>query len=73
LNGQYSIAAKQGPAIGVNRVEIHWSRKTGRKTRYDPNMDEYKEAIPTRFNSDSKLTVDLQPGNNRKDLHLKSR
>jgi hypothetical protein len=71
--GDYSIPAKQGPAIGNNRVEIHWSRKTGNRARHDPKMDEYREAIPDQFNRNSQLRVDVKPGENRLDFPLKTK
>jgi hypothetical protein len=74
--GQYSIPAKTGPAVGVNRVEIYWPRKTGRKRPTTPPMpalDEYLEAIPARYNSKSELTTELKPGRNQTDFALKSK
>ena len=44
--------------------EIHWSRKTGRKTSYNPRMDEHRAAAPNCCNRDSKLQVNLKPGKN---------
>lgn len=63
-NGRYSIPATAGPMIGKNRVEIRWPRKTGRKNPADPNLDEYAEAIPDRYNANSELQVEVRPGNN---------
>ena len=31
--GQYSISVDNGPVVGSNRVEIHASKKTGRKVQ----------------------------------------
>ena len=61
-NGSYSIPADQGLKPGKYRVEISWHKPTGRKIpSADPGMtiDETREAIPAKYNSDSTLTVDL--------------
>jgi len=70
--GTYAISAHQGPAPTANRVEIHWTRRTGRKSPYFPEMDEYREAIPDRYHRDSQLQVEVKPGENRLDFELKS-
>ncbi len=69
--GEYSLPASRGPALGPNRVEIRWPRKTGRKAPYDPQMDEMREAIPDRYNRESELRVDVKPGRNRLDFELR--
>ncbi len=71
--GNYSIPALQGPAVGANLVKIHWPRKTGRKTRYDPNMDEFEEAVPNRYHRNSELKVNLKPGKNEANFQLLSK
>ena len=76
--GRYSIPADQGPALGSNRVEIHWIRKTGRKIRSVPpappgEMEEKAEVIPARYNSRSELEVQVQQGENTFDFKLESR
>ena len=68
--GEYSLSASRGPAVGPNRVEIRWPRKTGRKAPYDPQLDEMREAIPDRYNRESELRVDVKPGRNRLDFEL---
>lgn len=59
VKGVYSIEHRNGPAPGNNRVEIHWPRKTGRKSPYAPDIDEYSEAVPDRYHRDSELRIDL--------------
>lgn len=74
--GRYTIPASSGPAIGANRVEIHWYRKTGKKV---PGLvpgrenDVLAEAIPDRYHAKSELTADVKPGNNEFDFSLKSK
>jgi hypothetical protein len=73
VTGEYSLDASRGPSLGLNRVEIRWPRKTGRKAPYDPNVDELREAVPDRYNCDSKLEVEVKPGKNPFDFTLRSR
>ena len=71
--GNYSIPAKNGPAIGTNRVEIRWTLKTGRMLPAvppSPAREEVVEAIPTRYNSKSELKAELNPGKNTVDFQL---
>ena len=77
-NGRYEFSAKLGPAIGRNRVEIRAMRKTGKMVpkafgRPGEMVPEQVEAIPPRFNSESKLTVEIKPGDNTADFDLSSR
>ena len=68
--GEYSLDVSRGPAVGPNRVEIRWLRKTGRKSPYDPHLDEMREAVPDRYNSDSELRVEVKSGANQFDFKL---
>ncbi|MEO2049437.1 MAG: hypothetical protein ABGX16_23005 [Pirellulales bacterium] len=70
--GRYTIV-EHGPVIGLNRVEIHGYRRTGKKM---PNIagvsldkpPKVVEAlipyIPPRYNTASELTVEILPGEN---------
>jgi hypothetical protein len=76
--GRYSIRAEQGPVVGRNRVEIHASRKTGRKVQApmsDPGVmtDEIAEAVPARYNTQSTQEIDVQPGSNVQDFAMASK
>ena len=77
--GRYSIAAREGPAIGTSRVEIRWTRKTGRKipaiapAPRGSFTEETIEAVPTRYNSQSELEVEIQRGDNTRDFKLDPR
>jgi len=66
--GEYSIAADKGPVLGTHRVEIRAYRKTGRKLPpKPPNPSETEETvpyIPAQYNSESTLTVEIEPGKN---------
>lgn len=76
--GRYSIPAAQGPAVGQNRVEIHASRKTGKKVP-DPygepgqTMEQSVEAVPQQYNAQSTLVREVKPGNNPLDFDLSTR
>jgi len=72
--GRYSIPARQGPAIGVNRVEIRWTRKTGKKMSLPGGMiiDEQEEAVPARYNVQSELQAEIKRGKNTHDFPLES-
>jgi hypothetical protein len=75
-DGSYLIPAKTGVTLGLNRVEIYASRKTGRKVRSPPPakdlVDEIVEAIPARYNKKSELEKYVHPGKNVFDFELKS-
>jgi hypothetical protein len=77
-NGQYRIAAADGPVVGANRVEITASRKTGRKIQKamaDPGtmMDETVEAVPPKYNKQSTLQREVKAENNVFDFDLRTR
>ncbi len=74
-DGRYSISAGQGPVVGLNRIEIHAQRKTGKNipaALADPGemMDETGEAIPDRYNTKSTLQREVKPGRNVFDFEL---
>lgn len=68
-NGRYSIERDKGPGVGLYRVEIRASKKSGKqvqKAMGQPGelMDEMVEAVATRFNAQSELTFDVKLGVN---------
>jgi hypothetical protein len=77
-NGQYQLPKAIGPMEGRHRVEITSPRKTGRQVPAPLGpagqmVDEYGEAIPSRFNSESTLEVEIKPGANAADFDVVSR
>jgi hypothetical protein len=77
-NGRYQLPQAIGPMEGRHRVEINANRKTGRRVpmpfaRQGETEDEYGEAIPSRFNSESTLEVEVKPGDNTLDFNLTTR
>lgn len=76
VKGRYTIPATTGPSVGEVRVEVRWVRRTGKQV---PAMapappgtmiDETAEAVPERFNRNSELTTEIQPGKNAADFAL---
>ena len=76
-NGQYSIAAAEGPVIGHHRVEIRASRKTGKMITVpmDPSkkVEEVAQVVPKQYNSESTLEKDIAAGENVHDFELVSK
>ncbi len=78
-SGGYAISESQGPVAGWNRVEISFTRKTGRSvpagSPYPPGtmVDEIVEGIPARYNSQSTLTAEIKAGENELNFDLKSK
>lgn len=73
IDGKYSIPPAQGLAPGTYRVEINWSKPTGKQIPSgDPGMmmDERQEAVPARYNSNSTLTVEITAGENQHNFPL---
>jgi hypothetical protein len=74
-NGAYAVPEEKGANEGKYRVEIRWLKLTGSKKR-DPDSgemyDERKEALPTKFHSDSQLEVEVTPQKTTFDFDLKS-
>ena len=74
--GDTELSADEGPVVGTNLVEIHCDRRTGRKVPVvfgDPRegmKDEVVEGVPERYNMQSKLTCEIQPGGSSHDFKL---
>ena len=79
IAGQYSLSAGDGAAVGDNRVEIRWARKTGKKFPASAPalpgqmIEQTVEAIPVRYNTQSTLKVTVQQGENTFDFALDSK
>jgi len=73
IDGQYTA---QVP-FGASKVEIRVSKAVGQKKLYDTPDSPIKpilaEALPSRYNDESELTLDVKPGENRQDFPLKSK
>lgn len=66
-DGQYSIAAADGPSAGNYKVEIRSMAPTGRKVpNYDgapgETVDETYDTVPANYNVRSELNVEIRSG-----------
>lgn len=72
-DGEYST---QVP-FGAKRVEVRVSKEIGKKRLYDTPDSPVKvmmgEALPPKFNTRTELTLEVKPGENRQDYHLKTK
>jgi len=74
VDGHYDLDSKRGPYPGNYRVEIYWNKKTGRTITSKASgatKDERKQAIPPKYNQRTELKVEIKPGRNTHDFHLK--
>jgi hypothetical protein len=78
LNGRYRLSGKAGVAVGWNRVEISALRKTGKllpmpfPAQNNKTFEEEVEAVADRYNIESTLRVEIQPGDNTQDFAVES-
>ena len=72
--GAYSV--KKVP-VGLMTVKISMGKVVGMKKLYDkPDSPQYpmsEEALPAKYNDDSKLTLEVTPGRMQKDWELTSK
>jgi hypothetical protein len=74
--GSYSVDSAHHLQPGQYRVEIYWHKKTGRRIpSSDPphKVEETKQVIPRKYNTQSKTIVDVTPGANTFDYALTSK
>jgi len=72
-DGKYEIPADRGPSPGKFRVQITWTKKTGKTAASaDPGMtiDETHEAMPAKYNTESTLIRDVSAETKTLDFHL---
>ena len=71
--GKYTVPADQNLKPGRYRVGIRAGKATGRKVK-DPEsgamVDEFKECLPAKYNTDTKLTAEIKSGANTIDFNL---
>jgi hypothetical protein len=70
VDGQYTAQV----AFGQSKVEIRVPKVVGERKLYDAPNSPMKpvmvESLPAKYNDASELTIDVQPGENRKDFVL---
>lgn len=75
--GSYDLPEAKGPNVGTYRVEILWRKPTGRKIpgsdMHGSMVDETAEAIPSKYNTQTTLQIEITPGRNRHDFQLTSK
>src|SRR5262245_6947097 len=66
-DGDFSVPAELGPTKGKYRVEFYVPSATKRRIPDDDNpgkfIEEAPETLPRRYNYDSNITADYDPGN----------
>jgi hypothetical protein len=75
-NGVYAVDEARGANAGKYRIEIRWSKKTGRKIPIPDTgdmTDERTEGLPSRYHQESELTAEVSAGKTTFDFHLKSK
>ena len=78
-NGTYGLSGLDGPAIGVNRVEVQAVRKSGKMVQnpYAPKgqgqlIEMETGAVAPRFNVSSTLKAEVKPGDNTANFEVQS-
>jgi hypothetical protein len=71
-NGRYEIEPRFGLIPGLHRVEIHWAKPTGRKTKneFGEILDVREEGLPDKYHIKSTLTATIKRGKNTIDFDL---
>jgi len=73
VDGQFTAKVP----VAKMKVEINGNKVIGKKKAYDtpesPWMDEVVELVPPKYNINSELTLDVQPGDQPAKYELKSK
>jgi hypothetical protein len=73
-DGKYSVAKA---STGSSKIQIRVPKVTGKKKLYDapdsPTRDTFSEALPKKYNDDTELRFDVQPGKNEKSWDLSTK
>jgi hypothetical protein len=72
LQGKYTLGEKERPMPGNYKVQIRWSKPTGKKYKSETGemLDVREEALPPKYNDATTLTADLTSGTNKVDFNL---
>ena len=64
-------------SVGICRVEIRVPKKVGEIKIYDtpdsPIQDDMRESLPPKYNDESELQYEVQPGKSEKDFELSTK
>jgi hypothetical protein len=75
--GIYSIPEPKGPTAGTYRVEIRWTKLTGKKSPdpLDPTImiEHVAEGLPDKYHKNSTLTADVGPEKTTFDFNLEAK
>lgn len=71
-NGEFSLSSSEGPAVGMNKVVIDATRKTGKQKKniMGEMEDEIEHFIPARYNAQTELQVEITSGSNEESFEL---
>jgi hypothetical protein len=73
LNGEYKVPEKLGLAPGKYKVQVHWLKPTGKKSKSETGeeLDVREEGLPEKYHEKTELKADLTTGPNKVDFDLK--
>lgn len=73
-DGNYSLTADAGPAVGNNKVLINATRKTGKFQESDGQKTEImQQYIPARYNTQTTLKYEVKADENTADFALEAK
>ncbi|MFK7777010.1 MAG: hypothetical protein QM501_02655 [Gimesia sp.] len=73
-DGAYSLNADEGPTVGMNKIMVNASKKTGKFQNFDGKKTEItKPFIPAKYNVDSTLKFDVRADGNTADFALEAK
>lgn len=78
VDGKFTIPFSNGPTYGKYKVEIHWSKKTGKQVEMGSpappgtKVDEVVEAIPPKYNTATELEKEINAAKHNFDFSLDS-
>lgn len=75
VGGRYVIPESEGPPVGPNQVQIFGMRNLGLREAGPPHppgtmLEATEQIIPTEYNNSTRLSVDIQEGDNTCDFAL---
>jgi hypothetical protein len=63
LDGQYDVPEPMGANEGSYRVEIHWQKPTGKKSKAidsDELIEQRREGLPDKYHKNTELKVEIK-------------